>query len=351
MKKYSLLIFIGIGLTFLGGLMFFVLSPPQPQSAVKAYTVPDVKSREMLPIEKSTAPQTSSAAHQSVGRQNENKNEKFLAEFEQIQESEAYQSFLQTKEQDWNRDDIPDISFQEFFDFFSSQGMPHIDFGQSALEIFRQYFSEGDPEDYDEEMAARYREVFAATPGDIENASIEALTALVEEPDFTAWMLGRFKGEIGQFVQWFMGETAIAAGLETSPLPPQGNAPLAVPSITEAGTANPTTSLDSLPTPPSENMNTATPEVSAPVSLSTARISSIREALNRYGTDAGLLHLLETDVDAADWLLEQFDSPDAIEAWLSETETGAPPPETRGQGQRPSQPSPIEVPPWEKTPK
>ena len=79
MKNYSLCIFIGIGLMCLVGVAFFVFSPPQYQALdVKVNTVPpEVKSRETFPSEGKTVPQTSSAAHQSVGRRNEIKMKNF----------------------------------------------------------------------------------------------------------------------------------------------------------------------------------------------------------------------------------------------------------------------------------
>ena len=233
-----------------------------------------------------------------------------------------YRSFRQTQAQDWthalNRGDIPDISFQDIFDFYASQGVPHFDFGQSTLERFREYFPEGEPEDYDQEMAARYREAFATTSGALVDSAPDALTAVLEEPDFSAWLFGRYKGDLGQMTRWHLEQTAIATGLEIFPMSPQENVPLMVPSITDAETANPTPPPGSPLAKPGERVDTLPPQVSVPVPFSTVRIASIRETLIRYGTNTGLLHLLETDVDAVDWLLEQFDSPDAIDAWLSE---------------------------------
>jgi len=94
-----------------------------------------------------------------------------------------------------------------------------------------------------------------------------------------------------------------------------------------AGTPTPkpptTTSATESTEPPStrsnENGAVATEksetELAAPMSV--ARIKSIRELLSQNGTDAGLLKLLETDKEAANYLLERFNSPAKIEAWLS----------------------------------
>ncbi|MCG9131703.1 hypothetical protein J5I95_08485, partial [Candidatus Poribacteria bacterium] len=73
-----------------------------------------------------------------------------------------------------------------------------------------------------------------------------------------------------------------------------------------------------------------------PSSMSVKRINSIRELLSQNGTDAGLLKLLETDKEAANYLLERFNSPTEIEAWLSKQATEGPrsrsnPRETRPQ--------------------
>lgn len=358
MKSRTFLIFVSIGLIVLGGLMFFVFSPPHPKAPVKTYVVPAVKSqvalsRRDLAISKTTSPTHQSATHQPVDSQRGKQSR--AAQHQKILNSEAYQNFTKMQHHEWmdalNRGEIPDVSFQDTFDFLASQGGPSVDFGQEALEMFRQFFPEGEPEDYDVEMAARLREVLASMQGDIEDAAADAIMILGEEPDFGAWMLGRFKGEIGQTVQWFMDEAIVAASIETPPSPPQENAYSETTPIIDVDMATPTISSDLPSAKLGESLDGSAPEISTTAPLSASRITSIRETLSRYGTDEGLLHLLETDEKAVDWLLEQFESLDAIDVWLSKKETDGPLTETRWQGQPSSSSSPTEVAPWERTSK
>ena len=141
--------------------------------------------------------------------------------FFEILSSQEYQAFLDTQMQEWETSyketGVIDFSFQDFFDFFQSQGLPRGDFAQGATKKFREYFPTGEPEDYEAEMAARFQEVYWATPGTRTEAQTAAFLTLSEEPNFSAWMFGRFEGNLGQHLQWLDEQTAIATALETPP--------------------------------------------------------------------------------------------------------------------------------------
>ena len=118
----------------------------------------------------------------------------------------------------------------------------------------------------------------------------------------------------------------------------QDTAPL---TPTPQATPTPTTeSTEMLPTRSNENDGVATensqPEVASPMSV--ARIKSIRELLSQDGTSrrcqqrkTDLLKLLETDKEAANYLLERFSSSTEIEKWLSKQPTEVPPSKSNPQ--------------------
>jgi len=252
-------------------------------------------------------------------------DEKEVLHFFQILESQEYQAFLDAQILKWNtsykKTGVPNISFQDFFDFFQSQGISTVDFAQGAENGFREYFPTGTPADYEAEMVARFQEAFWASPGTRTEAQSSTFFVLSEEPDFSAWMLGRFKGNIGQQLQWIEEQAAAATALGNTSFQ-QTRAPQETDvSVTEKRLlSNP--KIDTAPTTvrdktdprsePRNSVNTPSP------SLSTERIFAIRKTLDQYGTDRGLLLLLESDPESIDWLLETFKGLDEIDAWMSE---------------------------------
>jgi len=362
-------ILVGIGILSFCGLTFFLVSGPQNQAPIKTYTAIPLPSKNLAKegfsnmatrqVTESTDAQNSDAQPQTLGDPAENENEKRLAaKLREITKASEYQECVDTKTQEWvnayKQTGIFNLSFQAFFDFFESQGMPRVDFAQSALEAFREYFPTGEPEDYDAEMAARFQEIFVDTPGTRSEASLSTAVTLYAEPDFSAWILGRFKGELGPHLQWMDEQTAIATLLENVSFPSTTEGQTPVRSVTDVKMTLPTTPTDSLHTRPSESSenrqsNVADmPHVDTPVPLSVEQVSSIRETLRHHGTDDGVLHLLKTDTEAAEWLLGNFNSLDDIDAWLSENTTEALP--TKRQYQPNSQSLPTEEPPWGKIP-
>ena len=285
--------------------------------------------------------------------------QKQIEQMWQILESSEYQTFVGTMGQDlrsiYKETGVFDVSFQDFFDFFESQGMPRVDFAQASLQGFREYFPTGEPEDYETEMASRFQEIFLVTPGSRTEASLSTSMTLYAEPDFSAWLMGRFKGEIGQQVQWIEEQTAIAAVLENVPgdtYTERLTTP--APSVTDVELATPTPSTEAVRTSTSEPRHTPVGErpsvdaVNASVPLSVERIASVRETLRRYGTDEGIRHLLENESESIGWLLENFNSSEEIDAWLAESATEALP--SKQQYPSKSPPFRTEVPPWTEVP-
>ena len=245
--------------------------------------------------------------------------------FFQILGSEEYQTFFDTYAQElkstYEQTGIFDFHFQKYFDFFTSQGMPEFDFKAIMLNTFQEYFPTGTPEDYETEMAIRFQEVFFATPGSRSEALLDTFLMLSAEPDFSAWLSGRFKGDIGKQVQWLEEQAAIATAIEDADIPTQ-RLPLGIEYVKDDSREPRNTDVET--TRPSENKNpqqqleTPVPRTDVPTHFTSERISFIHEQLHLYGTYDGLTYLFDTDPEGAAWLLENFDI-DTIQQWSSES--------------------------------
>ena len=236
--------------------------------------------------------------------------------------------------------------------------VPKIDFAEIAQNGFRRHFPEGEPEDYEAEMAERIHEIVADTPGDFQKVMMAVTMDLAREQDFQFWALANFKGEIGQQMKWMTEQILVAGELENIQYTVPEDMSTLLPTLTEAdtqatgtpvpksqATTSATASTESPSTRPNEKSTVATEnsQTELPPSMSVKRINAIRELLSQDGTDAGLLKLLETDKEAATYLLERFNSPTEIEAWLSKQATEVPRSRSNPRETRP-QPLPEEKP-------
>lgn len=243
--------------------------------------------------------------------------------------------------------EFPDFNIQELMNIFSDEDGPKIDFEKIAQVAFREHFPEGEPEDYEAEMAARIHEIVAETPGDFHKVMATVALKLLREQDFQFWALANFKGEIGQQMKWMTDQILIGGELENIQYTVPEDMSTLLPAFMEGGTqtaATPTSTLstEASTAPPlvrsDENgvAATDTAEADTQQSMSAERITAIREMLSQHGKEAAVLRLLETDKDTANWLLERFNSPTEIEEWLSKQATTGPrskptPPEIRPQ--------------------
>ncbi len=167
-----LFVFVCLCLFCLLGALYFMGSDSQNQVPIKIYKAttflndktvnePDL---DREPPQNVAATDLENADILQPTLRKPDKDEIEKARFLQIEQSPEYQDFVDSKMQElvkeYNQTGVLNFSFQEFFDFFTSQGMPHVDFAQGAHEAFREYFPTGEPEDYDVEMATRFLEVF-----------------------------------------------------------------------------------------------------------------------------------------------------------------------------------------------
>ena len=267
---------------------------------------------------------------------------------------DAGMEYMKGKMEGLEEGEFPDFNVQELMNIYMGENGPKIDLAEISQKAFREHFPEGEPADYEVEMAERIHEIVADTPGDFQKVMMAVTMGIAKEQDFQFWALANFKGEIGQQMKWMTEQILVGGELENIQYTVPEDMSTFFPTLIEAetqdtvtptpkpqATTSTTESTEPLPTRSNENGVVATEksqtEPSPPMSV--ARIKSIREILSQDGTDAGLLQLLETDKEAANYLLERFNSSTEIEEWLSKQSTGSPQPKPN------SQPLPPEVQP------
>ena len=272
---------------------------------------------------------------------------------------DAGMAFMKEKMVGLEEGEFPDFNLQEFMNIFAGENGPKIDLAKISQDAFRKHFPEGEPADYEAEMAERIHKIVADTPGDFQKVLMAVTMGLAKEQDFQFWALANFKGEIGQQMKWMTDQILVAGELENIQYTVPEDISTLLPTFTESETQDPgtltatpqaTTSTTASTEPPStrsnENGVVATEksqtELASPMSVE--RIKSIRDILSQHGMDVGLLQLLETDKDAANYLLERFNSSTEIERWLSKQTTELPQSKPNPREIRP-QPLPPEVQP------
>ena len=263
----------------------------------------------------------------------------------------AGMAYMMEKMEGLEEGEFPDFNIQELMNIFAGENGTKIDLAEISQKAFREHFPEGEPADYEAEMAERIHKIVADTPGDFHKVMAAVGMGLAREQDFQFWALANFKGEIGQQMQWMTEQILVAGELENIQYTVPEDMSTFLPALTGVetqGTETPTPkpqattstteSTEVSATRSTENGGVATekPQTEPPPPMSAKRINAIREILSQRGTDAGLLKLLETDKDAANYLLERFNSPTEIEEWLSKQATEVPrpkptPPEIRSQ--------------------
>ena len=272
---------------------------------------------------------------------------------------DAFEKLMEKKMEGLEVGEFPDFNVQELMNIFAGENGPKIDIAEISQQAFREHFPEGEPADYEVEMAERIHKIVADTPGDFHKVMAAVTMGLAKEQDFQFWALANFKGEIGQQMKWMTDQILVAGELENiqytvpedmSTFLPTFTAPetqdTVPPTPTPQATTSATESTEGSPTRSNENsvVTTEKSQTEPPPPMAANRINSIRDILSQHGTDAGLLKLLETDQDAANYLLERFNSSTEIEAWLSKQATEGPPSKSNPREIRP-QPLPPEVQP------
>ena len=272
---------------------------------------------------------------------------------------DAGMKYMEEKMEGLEEGEFPDFNVQELMNIFMGENGPKFDLAEISQKAFREHFPEGEPADYEVEMAERIHKIVADTPGDFHKVMAAVTMEFTKELDFQYWALAHFKGEIGQQMKWMTDQILVAGELENIQYTVPEDMSTFLPAFTEVETEAPIT-----PTPKPETTTSATEstEVSPPRSdensvvatenseteppspMSADRISSIRDILSQHGTDVGILQLLESDKEAANYLFERFNSPTEIEAWLSKQATEGRPSKSNPRAIHP-QPLPPEVQP------
>ena len=378
MKNRLFPIVISICFVLIIGMAFLLASGPQDETPVKTDSVQEsakpagVSETEDAAIAaETTTPQASGSEKSIFGMDIEKAKELLNSEdfenFKNFENAEDAQKFLeklkssmspeelakmeeaQQAVRNWfdgfgldgleAGDKMPDMDMQEIYDILGPAFGGTVDFAETAMEVFRMQFPEGEPADYEPQMAQRIHEIAAKTPGNFEEVFMGVFMELIKEHDFNAWTMGQFKGKIGQQIEWMKEEIIAAGQMEGIEYTVPEDMSQLVNPLTKAGTQESTTSTQMPQDKASQdgladvlssllNKNRATkalPGESVSTPLPPARVAAIRETLSRHGTEAGMRHLLENDKEAANWLLREFKTPSKINEWLSQQGTKTPP--------------------------
>ena len=362
-------IIIGLCFVFLVGLAFLRAPRPQTEAPIKTESVQEsVTLSKVSQTENVTRSQGTDATPQaSLPSIDDIDMDEYKAalrskDIERMKKAlgpewsarlDAGMKFMEEKVEGVEEGEFPDFNLQEFLNVIIGvdEDGPKFDLAEISQKAFREHFPEGEPADYEAEMAERIHEIVADTPGDFQKVMASIKMRLRKEQDFQFWALANFKGEIGQKMKWMTEQILVGGELENIQYTVPEDMSTLLPTLTEVdpqalgmptskpqATTSPTASTASPATHPNENSVGATENSQTELlpSMSVKRINAIRELLSQDGTDAGLLKLLETDKEAANYLLERFSSPTEIEEWLSKQATEVPrsrsnPRETRPQ--------------------
>ena len=378
MKNRLFPIFTGICFILIVGISFLLSSGPQTEPVVKTESVQEivkpteVSETEDAAIVAETTPQTSESEKSIFGMDIEKAKELLNSEdfenfkgFENAEDSQKLLDKLKSSmspeqlakieeaeqaAKNWfdgfgldgfeAGDKMPDMDMQELYDILGPAFGGTVDFSETAMKVFRRQFPEGEPADYEPQMAQRIHELVASTSGDFETVMLAAVMKLATDQEFTAWTMGQFQGKIGQQIEWLKGEVIAAGQMEgieysvpedmskfVNPFSKAGTQKSTTPTQTPQDPASKSELVDVLSTLLDKNKDgRALPRKGIPTPLPPARIATIRETLSRHGTEAGMLHLLKNDKEAADWLLREFKTPSKINEWLSQQGTKTPTP-------------------------
>lgn len=374
MKNRLFPIIIGLCFVSLIGLAFLRSTRPPAEAPIKTEAVQEsVKLTDMSPTEDVTpSDETEATSQASLPLPNidnidmdEYKAALRSKDIERMKKAlgpdmaarlDAGMKFMEEKMEGSEEGEFPDFNLQEFLNVIigEDEDGPKFDLTEISQKAFREHFPEGEPADYEQEMAERIHEIVANTPGDFQKVMMGVTMDLAKEQDFQFWALAHFKGEIGQQMQWMTDQILVAGELENIQYTVPEDVSTLLPTLTGSATqgtvtppskpqatASATESIAPSSVRPNENGEAATAnsQTELPSPMSVERIKSIRDLLSQDGPDAGLLQLLETDKEAANYLLERFNSPTEITEWLSKQSTEDP------RSKPNSQPLPPEVQP------
>lgn len=250
-----------------------------------------------------------------------------LAKFEDAQQAASV--WLDELHGFQSEDRMPELDMQEFYDSLAPT-FGEMDFSKVALEIFRKQFPEGEPSDYEAKMAERIHKIAAETTGDFEQVMLKVTMKLATDQEYTAWTMGQFQGKIGNQIEWLKEEIIAAGLLEGRSYENNDEIINSVNTSTEnkptdsiihrffENTSKTTTSDTIERINKNEDRNIKSTETGSIPPQSPAKKALIRKTLALHGPDQGMLHLLQTDKEAADWLMKNYRTKDELSAWLNE---------------------------------
>ena len=172
---------------------------------------------------------------------------------------DAGMKFMEEKMEGVEEGEFPDFNIQEFMNVIMGEDGPKIDLAEISQTAFRRHFPEGEPEDYEAEMAARIHEIVADTPGDFHKVMAAVTMGLLKEQDFQHWALANFKGEIGQQMKWMTDQILVGGELENIQYTVPEDMSTLLPTLTGNEMQGAETPTPKLPTAPSATESTEPP--------------------------------------------------------------------------------------------
>ena len=130
----------------------------------------------------------------------------------------AGMEYMMEKMEGLEEGEFPDFNIQELMNIFAGENGPKIDLAEISQKAFREHFPEGEPADYEVEMAERIHKIVADTPGDFHKVMAAVMMDLNKEQDFQFWALANFKGEIGQQMKWMTDQILVAGEIREHPV-------------------------------------------------------------------------------------------------------------------------------------
>jgi hypothetical protein len=375
MKNRLFPILMGISFILIVGVAFFLSSEPQTtESVVNKESVQEIakptgaaETEDATIIAETTIPQTAELEKSIFGMDIEKAKELLNSEdfenFKGFENAEDSQKFLdklkssmspeqlaeieeaEQAAKNWfdgfgldgfeAGDKMPDMDMQELYDILGPAFGGTVDFSKISTDVFRKQFPEGEPADYEPQMAERIHKIVSTTSGNFEEVTMQVMMKLATDEEYIAWTMGQFQGKIGQQIEWMKGAIITAGQMEGIEYTVPEDMSQFVNPLTKADTQESTTStqtpqdktpqkglVDVLSALLNKNRDAkALPAENISSPLPPARIAAIRETLSRHGTEAGMQRLLENDKEAANWLLREFKTPSKINEWLSQQRT------------------------------
>ena len=250
MKNHLFLIIIGLCLVSLIGVAFLRTQNPKTEVPVESESVQETAKPTEIPENNAATPLTETEDPERI---------KGAMGPEYAARMDAFEKLMDKKMEGLEVGEFPDFNVQELMNVFVGENGPKFDLAEISQTAFREHFPEGEPADYEAEMAERIHKIVADTPGDFHKVMAAVTMDLVKEQDFQYWALAHFKGEIGQQMNWMTEQILVGGELENIQYTVPEDMSTFFPTLTEVETQGTETPTSTPQTPTSATASTEPP--------------------------------------------------------------------------------------------